>query len=76
MLLSFLFIPMMQRELDKFKDTIWNSHRIREQKDTNLPAGVPNHIYQFPDNYELEDCGRFQEHFTEHLMSCVDRPSI
>ncbi len=59
MLLSFLFIPVIQRELDKFKDTVWNSHRIREQKDTNLPAGVPNHIYQFPGNYELEDCGRF-----------------
>ena len=58
MLLSFLFIPIMQRELNKFKDVVWNSHRIREQKDTNLPAGVPNHIYQFPGSYELEDCGR------------------
>ena len=48
---------MMQTELDKFKDTIWNNHRIREQKETELPAGVPNHIYGFPDNYQLEDCG-------------------
>jgi hypothetical protein len=38
---------------------IWNSHRIREQKETGLPAGVPNHIYGFPNNYQLEDCGVF-----------------
>ena len=41
-LLAFIFIPMMQTELDKFKDIIWNSHRIREQRETDLPAGVPN----------------------------------
>ena len=56
-LLAFIFIPMMQTELDKFKNMIWNSHRIREQKETELPAGVPNHIYGFPENYQLEDCG-------------------
>ena len=61
-LLAFIFIPMMQTELDKFKDIIWNSHRIREQKETDLPAGVPNHIYGFPNNYELEDCGTFKHH--------------
>ena len=63
LLLAFLFIPIMQSQLDTFKDVIWNSHRIREQKETNLPAGVPNHIYEFPDNYELEDCGGFSSLF-------------
>ena len=56
-LLAFLFIPLMQKQLDIFKDSIWNSHRIRGQKDTNLPNGVPNHIYEFPDKYGLEECG-------------------
>ncbi|XP_044172915.1 uncharacterized protein LOC122957085 [Acropora millepora] len=32
-------------------------HRIRAQKDTVLPDGVPNHIYSFPEQYGLEKCG-------------------
>ena len=38
---------------------MWNTHRIRAQKNTNLPDGVPNHIYSFPELYELEDKGAF-----------------
>ena len=56
-LLAFLFIPLLQKQLDIFKETISNSHRIRCQKDTNLPSGVPNHIYSFPGEYGLEECG-------------------
>ena len=59
MLLAFLMIPLLQRELDVFKESVWNTHRIRAQKNTNLPAGVPNHIYSFPELYELEDKGKF-----------------
>ena len=47
----------MQKELDIFKNTVWNTHRIRAQKETQLPSGVPNHIYSFPEEYDLEDCG-------------------
>ena len=50
-------IPLIQRELDEFKDTVWNSHRIRFQKDTFMPDGVPNHVYDFPSRYGLEECG-------------------
>jgi hypothetical protein len=59
MLLAFLMIPLLQRELDIFKESVWNTHRIRAQKNTNLPDGVPNHIYSFPELYELEDKGAF-----------------
>ena len=48
----------MQKELDLFKDTIWNTHRIRMQKDTYLPCGIPNHIYVFPEEYNLGECGK------------------
>ena len=48
----------MQREVNTFVDTVWNCHRIREQRDSFLPDGVPNHIYSFPDKYGLGDCGR------------------
>ena len=37
---------------------MWNSHRIRAQKNTVLPDGVPNHIHDFPEKYGLEECGR------------------
>lgn len=56
-LLSFVMVPVVQRELDTFKEMVWNSHRIRAQKDTVLPDGVPNHIYNFPEKYGLEECG-------------------
>jgi hypothetical protein len=58
MLLAYIMIPLMQRELDIFKDTIWNTHRIRKQKDAILPSGIPNHIYSFPEEYGLEECGK------------------
>ena len=48
---------MMQKELDKFKETIWNSHRIRAQRNTYMADGVPNHIYSFPERYGMEKCG-------------------
>ena len=57
-LLAYLFVPLLQKELDVFRDTVWNTHRIRHQKDTYLPDGVPNHVYKFPEEYGLEECGK------------------
>ena len=51
-------IPVIQKEIDTFVDVVWNSHRIREQRNTLLPDGIPNHIYDFPEQYNLEDCGK------------------
>ena len=42
-------IPVLQKQLDTFKTVVWNVHRIRTQKDTLLPDGVPDHIYDFPE---------------------------
>ena len=58
MLLAYIMIPLIQKELDTFKDTVWNSHRIRSQQDTVLPNGIPNHIHAFPEAYGLEECGK------------------
>ena len=54
MLLAFIIV---QKGLDIFRETVWNTHRIRAQKDTVLPDGVPNHIYSFPQQHGLEECG-------------------
>ena len=58
LLLAYVMIPTVQREVDTFIQVIWNTHRIREQKETSLPDGVPNHIYSFPEKYGLEECSR------------------
>ena len=31
----------------------------RAQKDTILPEGIPNHIFSFPEQYFLKECGLF-----------------
>ena len=59
LLLAYIMIPIVQREVNTFVDVVWNCHRIREQRDSFLPDRVPNHIYSFPDKYGLEDCGRY-----------------
>ena len=47
MLLAFIMVPLVQKELDVFRETVWNTHthRIRAQKDTVLPDGIPDHIH-------------------------------
>ena len=46
-LMAFVYIPLIQAELDSFKSN-WNTHRIRKQ-DIYRPCGVPNYLYEFPD---------------------------
>ena len=58
MILAFVLIPLLQKKLNTFKDTIWNTHRIRQQKDTVLPNAVPNHIYAFHEEYGFADSGK------------------
>ena len=50
-------VPVMQRELDEFRETVWNTHRIRAQRDTLMADGVPKHIYEFPERYGMEKKG-------------------
>jgi len=41
-------MPLLQREMEEMKDD-WNQHRIRLQKKTDRPNGVPNDLYDFPE---------------------------
>lgn len=49
-MLAYIYIPVIQRECDKFV-SLWNSHRIRSQKGLELPCGVPDHMFNFPEKY-------------------------
>ena len=55
-MIAFIYIPILQRELDVFRAS-WNNHRGRKQKQKQLPDGVPNHIHAFPRNYGGQKCG-------------------
>ena len=55
-LLAYIFIPVLQRECDTFC-RMWNSHRVRHQAGLELPTGVPNHIFAFPEKYGGKDKG-------------------
>ena len=63
-------VPIMQKEIDTFVHVVWNSHRIRAQKNTFLPDGIPNHIYNFPDQYGLEECGMSPTVHMHHFYEC------
>ena len=50
--------PLIQGEVDIFKDNIWDKHRIRDQNDVRLLSGVPNHIYNFSEEHNLRRFGK------------------
>ncbi len=39
-ILAFIYIPVVQKELDIFRKTVWNSHRGRKQKNKQLQIGM------------------------------------
>ena len=51
-------IPVLQKQLDTFRTVVWNAHRIRTQRDTLLPDGVPDHIHDFPEEYGFQQRGK------------------
>ena len=57
MMLAYVYIPVLQKELDTFKNTVWKNHRGRKQKNKELPDGIPEHIYNFPEHYGATKCG-------------------
>ena len=56
-LLVHVYIPVVRKELDVFRECVWNNHRNRKQRDKELPAGIPNHNYRFPEKYDGDKCG-------------------
>ena len=56
-LLAYVYIPVIQKELDDFRTSVWKSHRIRKQRHKELPVGIPDHIYTCPDKYGGTKCG-------------------
>ena len=57
-LLAFVFILVIQKEMELFREMIRNSHRVRAQKEAQMPKGIPNHLYSFPETYGAQECGK------------------
>ncbi|KAJ6452513.1 hypothetical protein C8R45DRAFT_945743 [Mycena sanguinolenta] len=55
-LFYWIFVPLLQAQLDEFC-VYWNNHRVRTQKDKNMPSGhVPADAFSHPANYGGLDC--------------------
>jgi hypothetical protein len=55
-LFYWIFIPLLQVQLDAFR-IYWNHHRVRSQKDKNMPSGhVPADAFNHPQNFGGLDC--------------------
>ncbi|XP_067040998.1 uncharacterized protein [Acropora muricata] len=57
LLLAFIMVPLIQKELAIFREIVCNSHTIRAQRHTALPDRIPDHIYNYPEKYGLEESG-------------------
>ena len=55
-MLAFIYIPIVQREVNIFIE-LWNNSRSRLQKNTLMPDGIPNFIYNNPEEYAMVDQG-------------------
>lgn len=49
-ILAYIYIPIVQREIDLFVE-LWNNSRGRLQRDTLMPDSIPNVIHNCPEEY-------------------------
>ncbi|KAK7058137.1 hypothetical protein R3P38DRAFT_3547593 [Favolaschia claudopus] len=55
-LFYWIFVPIIQEQLDEFR-TWWNNHRVRFQHDKNMPSGhIPAHAFEHPTHFAGVDC--------------------
>ena len=71
--LAYVYIPIVQRECDIFIRN-WNSHRIRDQGKPEIPTGIPDHMYAFPENFGGEHMGSILN--TQHLRDGAEVSKI
>ncbi|XP_074635510.1 uncharacterized protein LOC141893927 [Acropora palmata] len=56
-LLPFIFLPVIQKEMETFRETVWNAHSVRSQREAQMPKGIPYHLYSFPEHYSADKFG-------------------
>jgi hypothetical protein len=54
MIFRWIFIPWLQHELDAYRERVNNTAK-RADRNKVLPHGVPNHIFEHPEEYGALD---------------------
>ena len=54
---------MLERELKEFVDN-WNSHTIRSNRTIEVPSGIPDDIFEIPEEFGKSLC-------TCHYINCL-----
>ncbi|KAA0713809.1 hypothetical protein E1301_Tti015558 [Triplophysa tibetana] len=65
---QFSFMSTIQEELNELQD-VWNAHRIRPSKNTNVPCGIPDVMFMAPHLWGVED---LIVPLTEDLNTCKE----
>lgn len=74
--LYFCFERVLKKDLEEVKQR-WNSHRVRRNLASDLPAGVPNFLYSMPQYYSNEERGRkFKNNVLEHLIDINSKETL
>ena len=61
--MAYVYVPVVQRELDDFREIVWNNKKGRKQPKKALPHGkAPTLLYEFP-----EKCEGSYENYQIHL---------
>ena len=50
---SYISLCVIQKEMTIFRETAWNSHRVRHQRDAQMPKGIPSNLYSFPEQWYI-----------------------
>ena len=51
--MAYVYIPIVQNELDTFRNVIWNHSRGRKQRNKQLPTGIPEFMFDHPEECNL-----------------------
>ena len=62
----FCFGPMLQKELDEFRED-WNNHRIRKSTMAETLGGIPEFLYFAPAH-----CGQLLQFYTHYYVSILN----
>ncbi len=48
--LTYVIVPVLSREMDEFVEH-WNTHSIRQTRYGACPGGIPEDLYDMPEQY-------------------------
>jgi len=59
--LAAVFLPLLERELRDFVKH-WNSHRMRDNRRAGCPNGIPDDLFDMPEQFGMESIYAWSDH--------------